>query len=629
MGLTIFLISRIGLMLWQNERIATLDNAWHILIQGLRIDLSSLAYLCFIPFLIHFLLPNKQILKSIWDRLLKIYITGIVIFLVYMELVTPTFILEYDLRPNRLFIEYLEYPKEVFGMLWTGYKLSIFSVLVGTGVFAWCVWKIISKADLNVPVTSILHRVTYFFIGLLILVILARSSFGHRPLNPSLVAFSEDVLLNELTLNSTYSLAFAIKNMSAEKSAESFYGKMDKDRMVELVIDATGRKNSFFRDEIPTHNKITASYGGKKRNIVILLQESLGARFVGAMGGLPLTPNLDKLMQEGWVFEQLFATGTRSVRGIEAITTGFLPTPSQAVVKLSKSQTGFFTIAQLLKQQGYYTQFIYGGESHFDNMKSFFLGNGFSDIVDLPKFAKTSFVGSWGASDQDLYRQAHLEFETLAKGEQPFFSLVFTSSNHTPYEYPEGVIEPFDNAFNTRNNTIKYSDHALGEFFDQAKKSAYWDNTLFLIVADHDARVDATAPVPIKNFHIPGVILGKGIAAKKDSRIASSIDMPVTMLSLAGVTIDSPMLGFDMTNEDPLLNHRAIMQFGNNFGYLTQGDLTVLQPDKPAIAFKYQGVDNPLESIEAEPSQVEVVRAHALLGNYLYSERLYHLKENN
>lgn len=116
--------------------------------------------------------------------------------------------------------------------------------------------------------------------------------------------------------------------------------------------------------------------------MVILLQESLGAQFVGSLGGLPLTPNLDELMQEGWQFTQMYATGTRSVRGIEAVTTGFPPSPSRAVVKLSKSQTGFFTIADLLKEQGYHTQFIYGGEANFDNMKTFFFGNGFDQIVE-------------------------------------------------------------------------------------------------------------------------------------------------------------------------------------------------------------------------------------------------------
>ena len=126
-------------------------------------------------------------------------------------------------------------------------------------------------------------------------------------------------------------------------------------------------------------------------------------------------------MTQGWNFSNLYATGTRSVRGIEAVITGFTPTPSRSVVKLDKSQRDFFTIAKLLNENNYHTQFIYGGESHFDNMKSFFLGNGFTDIVDMVDFEKVDFEGSWGASDEDLYDQAHVEFEKLQYLEYKYF----------------------------------------------------------------------------------------------------------------------------------------------------------------------------------------------------------------
>lgn len=183
--------------------------------------------------------------------------------------------------------------------------------------------------------------------------------------------------------------------MKSERSAAQFYGKMDTDRVIDLVKQSSAKEN-YLPGSLPTLNFNPATHQGTKKNLVILLQESLGSRFVGGLGGLPLTPNLDQLLKEGWSFTQMYATGTRSVRGIEAVTTGFPPTPSRAVVKLSKSQTGFFTIADLLQKQGYHTQFIYGGEAHFDNMKSFFLGNGFEQIVDEPQYDNPEFKGSWG-----------------------------------------------------------------------------------------------------------------------------------------------------------------------------------------------------------------------------------------
>ena len=154
--------------------------------------------------------------------------------------------------------------------------------------------------------------------------------------------------------------------------------------MIEIVQSTTGcEKSAFINDDIPTLRYLSATEKPEKKyNLVIILEESLGSEFVASLGGLPLTPNLEKLSKEGMWFNQLYATGTRSVRGIEALITGFLPTPGRSVVKLGKAQHNFFSIASLLSDQGYHTQFIYGGESNFDNMKGFFLGNGFQQVID-------------------------------------------------------------------------------------------------------------------------------------------------------------------------------------------------------------------------------------------------------
>jgi phosphoglycerol transferase MdoB-like AlkP superfamily enzyme len=328
---------------------------------------------------------------------------------------------------------------------------------------------------------------------------------------------------------------------------------------------------------------------------VIILEESLGAQFVSSSGGLPLTPEIDKLNTEGWAFKNLYATGTRSVRGIEAVITGFTPTPARAVVKLDKSQHGFFTIANLLERNNYTTQFIYGGESHFDNMKGFFLGNGFSDIVDFKDIKNPQFVGSWGASDEDLFNQADIELNKLHKGDKPFLSFIFSSSNHDPFEIPSGKITPlayspaqlaqYDSKELLRHQAIQYADYALGKFIDQAKKQPYWQDTIFIIVADHDARALGNDLVPIKNFHIPGVILNSGNKHLSDERIVSQIDLAPTLLSLMGVTNDSPMIGRDLNNT--LARGRAMMQYADNFAYMTNDDVTILQPQKPPVNFGY------------------------------------------
>lgn len=613
---------RLGFVIWQADRVSTIEDFLSIMINGLRVDTSSLCYLFALPILVTLLcyISNKG--QALLQYFLMFWYTSSVALLVYLEVITPTFILEYDLRPNRLLIEYLIYPKEVFSMLWTGYKLEIIislSVLTLTIITTIRLFKLnwTAKTDMQIK-----YKVCISIFLVIILFLGARSSLGHRPLNPAMVSFSTDHLLNDLTLNSSYSAAFAIKQMGLENPSSKYYGKMNQNKIIDLVRQNTlSNINDFSDDTFPTRAIRHASYSGKPKNLVILLQESLGARYVGHLGGLPLTPNLDKLMMQGWNFTNLYATGTRSVRGIEAVITGFTPTPSRSVVKLDKSQRNFFTIASLLKQSGYHTQFVYGGESHFDNMKSFFLGNGFSDIVDLYDFEKVDFEGSWGASDEDLYDQAHIEFEQLQQQEKPFFSLVFTSSNHSPFDYPDGKISPYDEEKNTRNNAAKYSDFALGKFIKKAKSSSYWQDTIFLVVADHDSRVAGASLVPIEHFRIPGVIFGEDVEVKSDNRLVSQIDLAPTLLSLIGIGGASPMLGHDLTQFIPVSKQRAMMQYDKNFAYMTPTAVTVLQPDKKARAFNY--VEKKLVETTVSTEMSERAKAHVLFGSLAYKNQWY------
>jgi phosphoglycerol transferase MdoB-like AlkP superfamily enzyme len=626
-GITILTISRLGLSIWQADRIADSDAWLHIIFQGLRIDFATLCWLYMLPAAVGCFMPVNGLIAAVWKFLLRIWLIIGLWFLVYMELATPAFINEYDLRPNRLFIEYLIYPKEVINMLWGGYKLELFIGFIGSIITFLLAWK------LSAYTFKGMQRPKWYWSPVLFLIVTAtgvlgaRSTLGHRPLNPSLVAFSETPLVNDLVLNSSYSVIFAFKNMANEKNAQDFYGKMDRQEIIKQVRASTAPSDAFISEEVPTLRIIKPTYTGKPKNLVILLQESLGARFVGGYGGLKLTPNLDALLKDSWTFNHLFATGTRSVRGIEAVTTGFTPTPSRAVVKLSKSQRNFFSIAELLKQQNYHTQFVYGGESHFDNMKSFFLGNGFTDIVDLPRINNPEFVGSWGASDEDLYNTAHQQFAELSKTKQPFFSLVFTSSNHSPFEFPQGKITPEAGERQTRNNAIKYSDYALGTFLAKAKESAYWKDTVFLLIADHDARAHGNVPVPVQSFHIPATIFGGGITAKKDNRLASNIDMPPTLLSLIGVENRSPMIGHDLTKPLSKDKQRIMMQFDKNFAYMTQDKVVVLQPKKAAVAYQYNFTNKELTAAPVSESEGKTALAHVLWGSLAYQERLYRLPE--
>ncbi len=627
--LIILSLFRLGFLVYFFDRVNGLSDILYVLIQGLRVDLVVAGYFFLIPALISIWLKQGALSKFLHITV-AIWVVFSFTIIIFMEVATPEFIHEYDVRPNRIFLDYLIYPKEVFAMLWEGYKPAIFMGVSSLIIAVVVGFRLVksghnSKTTLSNKPLSLSKKIGVSVCILLLGFMAIRSSVQHRPFNPSMVYFSNDNLVNSLVLNSTFSVLFAMYNTRSEQSAFELYGKMDEQEIIAGVqqtasLDLT--ENNVFEmtnPSIPTQRNHKASYQGKPKNIVILLQESLGARHVGGLGGSDLTPNIDKLLDESWNFKQAYATGTRSVRGIEAVFTGFSPGPSRSVVKLSKSQTGFFSIASLLKRHGYQTQFIYGGESHFDNMKSFFLGNGIDDIHDLPTFTDPQFIGSWGASDEDLYNEAHHEFERMQAQNQPFFSLVFTSSNHTPFEFPDGCLMDIETERQTMANAIRYSDCALGKFISKAKASSYWDNTIFLVIADHDSRTIGSDLVPMQHFRIPALIFGAGIASREDDRLVSQIDFAPTLLSLSGNSGVNPMIGFDLTLDVPLEKQRAMLQYNENFAWLSPQDIIIFQPNLAAKVFTHDG-QHILAEVNTDNSQDKIKTA---LANSLWSSLAY------
>ncbi len=623
-NILIFTLSRLGLSVWQAERISAVDGWLPLFLQGLRIDIVSICWLFGVPALFTVLFLHNNGLGNLWRVILRVWLTVGSVFIMFMEVATPAFIETYDFRPNRLFIEYLLYPKEVFTMLANGHLVAVITSLVVTLVATVAYWRLSGWATQNLRLPSWKWRPVIALVVIAVAFVGARSTFAHRGINPAMVAFSSDPLVNSLVLNSGYSVLYAAQQLKDEDKSSEQYGKMPVEEMLQIVKQSRNRPASdYISDEIPTLTKNTASYQGKPKNIVIVLEESFGAQFVGTLGGKPLSPEFDKLAQEGWLFENIYATGTRSVRGIEAVTAGFTPTPARATVKLTKSQNGFFTIADLLRRQGYQTSFIYGGEKHFDNMASYFYGNGFETIIDEKDYKNPKFVSTWGMSDEDLFDKAHETFSQLAKTDKPFFSLVFTSSNHDPFEFPDGKIELFDKEKQTRNNAAKYADYALGHFFKLAKSSDYWKDTIFLVIADHDSRVAGESLVPIRYFQIPALILGEGIEVKRDNRLVSQIDMPTTLLSLAGVSGNYPMIGYDLTQD--VNPNRAFMQYDQTQAMMKGTDVIILQPNTAPQGYEYDLQTKQLKPKEQPEAMKKEALAHALLGSYLYQKQLYKL----
>lgn len=623
-------LSRALLVAWQFDRVAETSVWPSIFLHGLRADLI-MAGMAVAPLVLFLPILGHRFSWTVWKRLTGLWSLIVVFVFLFMELSTPTFITEYDTRPNRLFIEYLDYPKEVLSMLWEGYLLTvvlgILLCMLLTILFAWLMRPWSREAQPG----SYRKAMLAWPIVVLAVFMSVRSTTGHRPANPAMFALTSDALVNSLILNSTWSVAFAIYNLKHEVDASDSYGRMEMSQILGEVRSSSWLSSTEFSSQkFPTlHHQTPVQKRPRPLNLVIVLEESLGATFVESLGGTPVTPRLEALKESGWWFENLYATGTRSVRGIEAVVSGFLPSPARSVVKLSLSQTGFFTLGDLLERKGYDTGFIYGGEAHFDNMRSFFTGNGFDEIVDQKDYANPAFTGSWGVSDEDLFAKAHEDLQRLHAAGKPFFRLVFSSSNHTPFEYPDNRIERYDEEKNTVNNAVKYADHALGDFIDAARNSDYWKDTLVLIVADHDARVWGDELVPIKNFQIPGLILGADIEGRQIDTLTSQIDLAPTLLSIMGIASEHPMIGRDLARF-PNEPGRAVMQFNDYYAWMdNEFNVTVLRPDQEPLAGIYSPEAGNTQYLTDEPQEMAITKAlaHALLPLKLYQEQAYGLPD--
>ncbi len=627
LGLVLLSLSRLALVLWQYDRVVQTDVLMQLFVQGLRADIIVICLLLVVPVL---LIPLASVrgMSKLWFQFSYFWCLAALVLLVFMELASPAFILQYDVRPNRLFVEYLKYPKEVLSTLWFGFRLPLVLGVVATLALTWLMRRIFRSGKCSLISWSVGKTVGLWCLALVLLFAGIRSTTDHRPANPAIFAITADAMVNSLVLSSAYSVLYALYNLKHEAHSSEIYGKLPTEQMLKQSLDWPWLKTyQFANPNYPTaHWQQAVIKRARPLNLVIVLQESLGATFVKSLGGLAVTPELEKLKQQGIWFENLYATGTRSVRGIEAVVAGFPPTPAQSTVKLSNSQQHFTTLASILKAQGYQTQFVYGGEAHFDNMRSFFTGNGVDQIVDQSQMQNPVFTGSWGASDEDVFTTAHQQLTALHQQDKPFFSLIFTSSNHEPFEFPDGRIDLNEEPKATVNNAVKYADWAMGQFFNKAKQSDYWQDTLFLIVADHDNRVYGDNLIPVEKFHIPGLILGADTKPELLKTLASQIDLAPTLLSMMGISSCHTMTGRDFTldNTSP---GRALLQFENYFALMQQKpqqqELVILKPDGESVTGFYQPQQQKLDLSAQAVSLADKNQALALvqLPSYLYREQ--------
>ncbi|MFW0713752.1 LTA synthase family protein [Aliarcobacter butzleri] len=541
-----------------------------------------------------FLAITPKIFSNFISKFLSIYILFFLLIALFIECASFPFFAQYDLRPNYLFIEYLDYPQEVTSLLFKDYKfqfIAVFILIIAT-------IKIYSKSKFinfeQVFKQNYISRILILAPILLVLFLGIRSSLGHRPVNISDALYSTNRVINEITKNSLHSLGYAYYSNKKAENNISKYGKIDikeayKVASLAIGIDYKDEKKPFYRE---VKSKLASK---KQKNLVIFIQESMGAQFTGFIGKQNFTPNLDNLAQDYLSFTNLYSNGTRSVRGLAALTSGTLPINGVEVIKRNKSQEDYFTVASLLKPYGYKSSFIYGGEARFDNMKSWYLGNGFDEVIEQKDFTNPIFTSTWGVSDEDLVIKANEKFKSYYENKENFVSVMFSSSNHMPFELPDGKIEFEKNIpKNSVENAIKYADFAIGKFFELAKKEDYFKDTVFVVIADHNVRVYGDQIVPIDMFQIPAVIVSSDIPHQIFTNLTSQSDVLATALDLIGIDLSYPILGNSIFKDNK--KNINLMIFDEIYAYRKEDKVAILVPNMPIKTYLYK--DKKLTEIE-------------------------------
>jgi len=485
---------------------------------------------------------------------------------------------EFGARFNFLAVDYLIYTRELIGNIRESYPLPALlgAFAVGTGL---------------------LFLLTYRFFRL---AFEARSTFRTR-LAPALVHVAAPVVTatclslslsnistnhysNELAKNGLYGFVAAMKDNAIHY--DQFYLTEDDATAFRRVREWLKTDNARFVEE-PTPGitrEITAPGPEKRWNVVIVMVESLSGEFLTAFGNTArITPNLDALAKESLFFANLYATGTRTDRGIEAVALSLPPTPGRSLVK-RPNNGGLFSIGPLFRSRGYDTRFIYAGYAVFDNMDTFFARNGF-EVIDRLTFDKKeiTFATIWGVCDEDLYRRVLAECDGSFAAGKPFCSFVLTTSNHRPYAYPQKIDIP---SGTSRAGAVKYTDYAIGEFLRRARARPWFDNTVFVIVADHCASSAGKTAVPVAKYHIPLFIYApKLVPPRAVDKLASQIDVAPTLLGLMDFTYTSKFFGMDALRPAP---ERALLGTYEKVGLYSRGQLVLLLPRRESEVYRVE-----------------------------------------
>ncbi len=478
---------------------------------------------------------------------------------------------EFGVRFNFIAVDYLVYSTEVISNILESYPVwpLLGALALLTGLLLFVLRRPLRRVSQQPPASL---RQRGLALGLLLgLALLAVTGLDQ---NWPRTGF-HNLYQQELASNGPWQLFAAFRNNELDYAR--FYPTLPAGEVARLLRAELAEPGVRFTGRQPLDLRRQIDNPGTFRplNIVLVTVESLSAHYLGR----GLTPNLDQLRPQSRYFSNLYATGTRTDRGLEAITLSVPPTPGRSIVKRLGRESGFASLGQQLAARGYDSVFLYGGRGYFDNMNAFFSGNGYR-IVDQTSTAEADihFRNAWGMADEDLYRLALREADADWQQQRPFLLQLMTTSNHRPYTYPEQRIDiPSGTG---RHGAVKYSDWALGQFLAEARQKSWFSQTLFVIVADHCAGSAGREDLPVANYHIPLFIYAPGLIRPGDEAgLASQIDLAPTLLGLLNLDYVSSFFGRNLL-QDSGLPPRALVANYQHLGLFDGQDLAILSPGR-------------------------------------------------
>lgn len=609
-ALSIWLVLRIVLAVQVGVGNVSLVDLLGAFAKGLWFDMATLAYFIVPWLLLSILLPNRWRAKA-WVNTVRWVMAFLVVFgLIFGAVSEFIFWQEFTTRFNFIAVDYLIYTNEVIGNIRESYPVPLILLVIALFVLA-LLWFVSRFASFdNAPRTN--KNKLILLLAAIVLPILS-----YQTANVDQMEFSKNAYANELAGNGLFSFSAAARRN--ELDYDKFYKTIAQDQ-ADVILANNGVTRPpltklLNQVEMPEIHAL-GPFKRRPKNVVLITVESLSADYLGAYGNQEnLTPYLDKLAHESLVFDKLFATGTRTVRGLDALSSGTPPIPGQAIVHRPNNEH-LATVGEFLEAQGYFSLFIYGGYGVFDNMNNYFRGNDYK-VIDRTDFDKSTIQAEnvWGVDDESLFNNSIKQFDAVAKTNKPFFAHIMTTSNHRPFTFPEGKI---DLPQGKRAGAVKYTDYAIGQLIENAKTKQWFKDTLFIIVADHCSSVAGKTKLPVAKYHIPLFFYAPSLLpAGHYKNIASQIDIVPTVLDILGAKGSQHFFGQSLFSAN-LPAPRAFISNYQELGYYKHDTLIVLSPKQKAEAFKVDPV-----TMESTPAAIDEALMNEAIAYYQTANRAY------